>query len=96
MSCPTAETLTFDVRGPSEIAVTLGAAAPKAAGNASLDEGTLIGTFTGSAGTREAEYRFYLRAEGNRLAGPVTRRISLGPRANEVVTLWAQLERDPR
>jgi hypothetical protein len=74
--------------------VTLGAAAAKAAGNVSLDEGTLTGTFSGSAGARDAEYRFYLRTADNRLEGPITRRISLGPRANEVVTLWAQLEKE--
>jgi CubicO group peptidase (beta-lactamase class C family) len=94
MTCPTQAALTFEVRGPREIMVTLSAAGAKAAGNAALDEGTLIGTFNGSAGTRDAEYRFYLRAVDNRLEGPVTRRISLGPRANEVVTLWAQLTRE--
>jgi CubicO group peptidase (beta-lactamase class C family) len=93
MTCPTPETLTFDVRRPNEIAVSLGAAAAKPASQSTLDEGTLIGTFSGTAGSREAEYRFYLRAVDTRLEGPITRRIGVGPRANEVVTLWAQLER---
>jgi hypothetical protein len=95
MTCPTPETLTFDVRGPNEIAVALGAAAARPASQSTLDEGTLIGTFSGRAGSREAEYRFYLRAVDTRLEGPITRRIGLGPRANEVVTLWARLEREP-
>jgi hypothetical protein len=94
MTCPAPEPLTFDVRGPREITVTLGAAGAQAAADSTLDEETLIGTFIGSASTRDAEYRFYLRAADHRLEGPITRRISLGPRANEVVTLWAQLKRE--
>jgi hypothetical protein len=74
--------------------VTLGSGGPKAASNVVLDEGTLIGTFNGSAGAGDAEYRFYLSVGENRLEGPITRRISMSPRANEIVTLWAQLERE--
>jgi hypothetical protein len=74
--------------------VTLGAAAAKAAGNVTLDEGTVIGTFSGSAGSREAEYRFYLRTADNRLEGPSPAGSAWARRANEVVTLWAQLERE--
>ena len=37
----------------------------------------------------ESEYRLDLRVMGVRLEGPVTRRTSLGPRANTAVTLWA-------
>jgi hypothetical protein len=94
MTCPTPEPLTFEVSAPREITVAIGAAGAKPAGNLVLDEGTLIGTFNGLAGTRDAEYRFYLRVTDSGLEGPVTRRIGLGPRANEVVTLWAQLERE--
>jgi CubicO group peptidase (beta-lactamase class C family) len=92
MDCPTPEELTLDVRGPGAVTVTLSAGS-KEAENVAIDEGTLTGTFHRAVGAREADYRFYLRARDNRLEGPVTRRISLGPRANEFVTLWAELER---
>jgi hypothetical protein len=94
MACPSPEALTLDVQGPHEMTVTLGAAGPKLASNVVLDEGTLVGTFNGSAGTRDADYRFYLRVSENRLEGPITRRISMSPRANEIVTLWAALDRE--
>jgi CubicO group peptidase (beta-lactamase class C family) len=89
LTCPTAEPLAIDIEGVREIRVTLGSAAATSLENIDLDGGMLGGSFTGSNGT---QYRLYLRLSRNRLEGPVTRRVSLGPRANVAVTLWAQLE----
>ena len=43
-------------------------------------------------GSTKSQYQLDLHWVGNRLEGPVTRRTSLGPRANESVTIWAELE----
>jgi hypothetical protein len=94
MTCPEGQPITIEVRESGEINVTLAGAAAVPVQNASLDEGPLLhGTFSGRVGGNEAEYRFYLRPTGNGLAGPITRRVSLGPRANVTVTLWATLQR---
>jgi CubicO group peptidase (beta-lactamase class C family) len=89
MACPKAEPLTIEIESGREIRVTLGTAAATSLENVDLDGTMLGGGFAGPNGT---QYRLYLRLSGSRLEGPVTRRVSLGPRATVAVTLWAQLE----
>ena len=93
-TCPEPERLAIDVKAPGEIGVTLGAAEPRSLFDVSVQPGRLLGTFESSSGSSESQYRLELRAAGNRLEGAVTRRTSLGPLANLLVTLWAELDRE--
>jgi CubicO group peptidase (beta-lactamase class C family) len=93
-TCPQAEPLAIDVKTPGEIAVTLGTAEPRSLFDISVQAGRLFGTFESSTGSSERQYRLELRAMGTRLEGVITRRTSLGPRANLLVTLWAELDRE--
>jgi CubicO group peptidase (beta-lactamase class C family) len=92
-TCPTPEPLTIDVKGAGEIGVTLGTAAHSAY-DVDLVDGRLLGAFETSSASEERTYRLELRLVGGRLEGVVTRRTSLGPRANLSVTLWAALDRE--
>jgi hypothetical protein len=92
-TCPKPEVLAIDVRGPREIGVTLGTASARPLEAASLTAVRLFGTLS-STGSSDSTYQLELRVVGDRLEGPVTRRTSLGPRANVAVTLWAELARE--
>ena len=76
-----------------EIGVTLGTASARPLEAASLTAARLFGTLS-STGSSDSTYQLELRVVGDRLEGPVTRRTSLGPRANVAVTLWAELARE--
>jgi CubicO group peptidase (beta-lactamase class C family) len=94
-SCPKPEAIVLDVRGPRDVVVTFGRSEAKPLANVRLNGGKLAGIFNVPRGAEEDDYRLELRLVGERLTGPVTRRTSLGPRANMMVTLWAELEREP-
>jgi hypothetical protein len=74
--------------------VTLGTAASRSLFDISVQARRLLGTFEASSESSESQYRLELRAMVTRLEGAVTKRTSLGPRANLLVTLWAELERE--
>lgn len=93
MTCPKPETLAINVQRPGEIGLTFGSESPR------LLDGTfspvrLYTEFSTATGSTKNQYQMDLRVVGDRLEGPVTRRTSLGPRANLAVTIWAELERE--
>ena len=92
-TCPTPEAFAIEIRNENEIAVTLGRASSQELDRANLTPARLSGTFE-PAGSSDILYTLDLRVVGERLRGALTRRASLGPRANTVVTLWADLERE--
>jgi CubicO group peptidase (beta-lactamase class C family) len=93
LSCPAPEPLHMDARQANAIKVALGSGSPTSLEGRLTSDG-LSGSFSPSTGPRASGFRVDLRLNGNRLRGPVTRRTSLGPRANVLVTLWAELERE--
>jgi CubicO group peptidase (beta-lactamase class C family) len=93
-TCPQPEPFTIDVKAPGQIGVTLGTATTQSVYDVSDEGGRLTATFEASSGSSESQYRIELRVAGNLLEGAVTRRTSLGPRANLLVTLWAELDRE--
>jgi CubicO group peptidase (beta-lactamase class C family) len=92
MTCPEPQALSIDFGASGEPGVVLGGEGARPLENVSLTGRRLSGTFSSSTGSSNSEYRLDLRVVGDRLAGPVARRTSLGPRANQLVTLWAELE----
>jgi CubicO group peptidase (beta-lactamase class C family) len=90
-TCPKAETLAIEVKSAGDMTAKLGTESPRSLYGVSLAGGTLTGAFES---LDERVYRLELRVAGDRLEGVVTRRTSLGPRANVTVTLWAEVERE--
>ena len=93
MTCPKPETLAIEVQRPGEIGLTLGSASPRLL-DGTFTGGRLATEFSSTTGSTKSQYQLDLRLVGTRLEGPVTRRTSLGPRANVAVTIWAGLERE--
>jgi hypothetical protein len=79
------------VRNSGEVELTLGSGGPRRL-DGTLTGGRLWVEFSNPTGSTKSNYQMDLRLAGNRLEGPVTRRTSLGPRANLAVTIWAELD----
>jgi CubicO group peptidase (beta-lactamase class C family) len=93
MTCPKPETLAIDVQRAGEVQLTLGSTSPRLL-DGTFTGGRLYTEFSTTTGSTTSRYQLDLRLVGSRLEGPVTRRTSLGPRANLAVTIWAELEGD--
>jgi CubicO group peptidase (beta-lactamase class C family) len=91
MTCPKPQMLAINVQRPGEVELTLGSAGPRLL-DGTFTGGRLYTEFSSTAGSTTSRYQVDLRLVGNRLEGPVTRRTGLGPRANMLVTIWAELE----
>jgi CubicO group peptidase (beta-lactamase class C family) len=91
MTCPKPEMLAIDVQRPGELELTVGSESPRLL-DGTFTGGRLYTEFSSATGSTKSQFQLDLRLVGNRLEGPVTRRTSVGPRANFAVTIWAELK----
>jgi CubicO group peptidase (beta-lactamase class C family) len=92
--CPGSASLLVDVQTGSDIGATFGTRSFASLESSSAVDGRVYGTFRAPTAIGDSTFQLQLVARGDRLEGPVTRRTSLGPRGNDVGTLWASLVRE--
>lgn len=95
-SCPDPVELQVDIRAEDDLTIALGSSEAKTMKSSRAARGRVRGAFDADVPQGLARFEFDLRARGDRLEGPLTRTIRLGPRGSQRVTLWASLARDKR
>jgi CubicO group peptidase (beta-lactamase class C family) len=92
--CPAPDAALVEVRGDADVSVAVGDRASEPMETPTAANGRVSGRLRIRTPAGESTWRFDLSADGDRLAGPVTRTTSLGARGTTLVTLWADLARE--